>query len=178
MIKALTKRMFPFLAVLLLAPWPVVYAYDVSDGVVGDKTVHIEVTAPSAAPGLTVFGRAVGGVTPGELFYIDATKSAGNIAVTLYLTDANELVPYLRYLILEVGVYVESSDGEWKRASWWNGEPAPDIFITLDHSRVSFTLAGCARYKVAIDGGSFYCISANNGGGNLSPRFYLVVDEV
>ena len=178
MIEILTKRMFPLLAVLLLAPWPVAYAYDVNDGVVGDETVHIEVTEPSAAPALTVFGRAVGGVTPGELFYIDATKQAASIVVTLYLTDAHEIVPYLRYLILEIGVYAENSAGEWKRASCWNGDAVPDTFITLHHSRVSFILAGYAKYRVTVDGGSFYCITANTNGGSLAPRFYLVVDEV
>ena len=165
-------------AVLLLTPWLASYAYGVSNGVSGHETVHIEVAESSTAPSATLFGRAIGGVTPGDLFYIDATTNTRDIAVNLYLTNAHELTPYMRYLTLEVGIYFESSDGLWQKASLWNGNPVPDTFITLRNSPVSFTLSGCTKYKVTINSGSFYCLTANTSGGNLSPKFYLTVEPV
>ena len=174
----LIKFVSSCLALLLLTNWLVSYVYGFSDGVVGHKTVHIEVAEPCAAPSATVFGKAIGSVTPGDLFYIDATGNMRDIAVTLYLTNAHELTHCFRYLILEVGIYAENSPGEWGKAPWWNGKPVPDTFITLRTGPVSFTLAGYAKYKVTVGAGSYYCIGTNVNGGNFSPQFYLAVDEV
>jgi len=160
------KRFFPLIVLLLLAPWPVAYAHDISDGVVGEETVRIEVAEASAQPTWTAFGKAIGGVTPGDLFYIDATDNPADIQVTLYITNANELIGSYRNLILEVGVYAGSDTGEWEKAS-------TDIFITMRNGQVSFTLPGYAEYKVTIDGGSYYCTTANSDSGSLSPQFYL-----
>jgi hypothetical protein len=160
-----------------MTPWLTSYAYGTSNGA-GDKTIHIEAAEPSAAPRATAFGRAIGGVTPGDLFYIDATDNARDMSVSLYLTNAHELAPYLRYLILEVGVYFEDSDGQWRKASWRNGNPVPATFITLRNSPVSLILTGYTRYKVTVDSGCFYCLTANTNGGNLSPRFYLTAEPV
>lgn len=171
------KWFFPFLALLLLTPWPVAYAHDFTNDMTGQGTVRIEVAEPSEAPSWSAFGKAIGGVsTPGDLFSIDATNNAADIVVTLHITNTNELFHCYRYLILKVGVYVESSAGEWEKASMNNGEPIPDTFITLRNCQVSFTLAGYANYKVTIDSGSFYCITANTDSGSLSPQFYLTVD--
>ena len=41
------KLFFPLLAALLLAPWPVAYAHDVS---AGQSPVHIEAAEAAAAP--------------------------------------------------------------------------------------------------------------------------------
>ncbi len=171
------KKMFPLLAILLLAPWPVAFAHDVSDGVIGQETARIEVAEASAAPTWTAFRRAIGGVTtPGDLFYIDATSNTVDIKVTLYLTNTQELSHYYRYLILKVGVYAESNAGQWEKASMGDSEPIPDTFITLCDARVSFTLPGYAKYKITIDSGSFYCTNTNGGRDSLSPQFYLTVD--
>lgn len=48
------KLAFPVLAVLLLAPWPVVYAYDVSDGMLRQDTARIEVAEASVATNTAV----------------------------------------------------------------------------------------------------------------------------
>ncbi|GAI69632.1 unnamed protein product, partial [marine sediment metagenome] len=137
--------------------------------------VRIEIAEDSAKPTWTAFGKAVGGVTPGDLFHIDATNNTTDIKVTLYLTNAQELINCYRYLILNVGVYVESND-EWERASGSNGELISDTFITMRNGQVSFILPGYAKYKVAIDSGSFYCTNANADGSSLSPQFYLEVN--
>jgi len=167
-----------FSAILLITPWLASYAYGTGNGVSEHGTVHIEAAEPSKAPRATVFGRAIGGVTPGDLFYIDATDNSHDITVSLYLTNAHELTPYLRYLILEVGIYFEDSAGRWRQTSLRNGNPVPDTFITLRNSPVSLILAGYTRYKVTIASGSFYCLTANTNGGNLSPHFYLTVEPV
>ncbi|GAF93647.1 unnamed protein product, partial [marine sediment metagenome] len=107
------KRFFPLIVLLLLAPWPVAYAHDVSDGVLGEETVRMEAAEVSTQPTWTAFGKAIGGVTPGDLFYIDATANPADIVATLYITNAQELIGCYRNLILEVGVYAESDTGEW-----------------------------------------------------------------
>ncbi|GAF75441.1 unnamed protein product, partial [marine sediment metagenome] len=48
--------------------------------------------------------------------------------------------------------------------------------ITMRNGQVSFNLTGLAEYKVTIDGGSFYCSTANTDSGSLSPQFYLEVN--
>lgn len=170
------KLIFLALAVLLLTPWPVAYARNYTDDMAGQDTVQIEVAEVSTVPRWSAFGKAIGGVTtPGDLFYIDATDHAADIVIILYLTNAQELIHYYRYLILKVGGYVESNTGEWERASTTNGELIPDTFITLRNGQVTFTLPGYAKYKVTIDGGSFYCTNAS-ADGDLSPQFYLTVD--
>ena len=170
------KRFFPLIVLLLLAPWPVAYAHDVSDGVVGEETVRLEVAEVSVQPTWTAFGKAIGSVTPGELFSIDATDNPADIQVNVCITNAQELVHCYRYLILKVGIYVETDGGEWKEASRWDGELIPDTFITLRNGQVSFILPGLAKYKVTIDSGSFRCIRTQADGGSLAPQFYLEVD--
>lgn len=168
------KRFFPMLVLLLLAPWPIVYAYTYNDDTGSQDAGQIQVAEASAAPSWSAFGKAIGGVTPGDLYYIDATENPCDIVVTLYLTNTQELIGCYRYLILKVGSYVESDTGKWEKASMGNGEPIPDTFITMHNSQASFTLPGYAKYKITIDGGSFYCTTTDSG--SLSPQFYLEVD--
>jgi len=170
------KRFFPLLATLLLLPWPVAYAYDADGALSGQDAVQIEVAEVSAQPTWTAFGKAIGGVTPGDLFYIDATDNPADIQVNVYITNAQELISCYRNLILKVGVYAEDDSGEWEKAAMGNGELIPDTFITMRNGQVSFTLPGYANYKVTIDSGSFYCTRTKADGGSLSPQFYLTVD--
>lgn len=173
--KSFIKKIFPFLATLLLVPWPVAYVYAYTGDMAGHDAIRIEVADPSVTPSFgNVFGRAIGGITtPGDLFYIDATENAISFRTTLYLTNTQELSYYYRYLILKVGVYVRSNAGEWKKAYQSNGELIPDTFITLRNGRVSFILTGYTKYKITIDRGSFYCITTNTDSSSLSPQFYL-----
>ena len=177
MSKSFTKKIFPLLAVLLLAPWPVAYAHDYNNDTTGqDNAIRIEVAGPSVAPTWTAFRRTIGGVTtPGDLFYIDATQNAADISVNLYITNTHELSHCYRYLILRVGVYSQSEAGGWEKAYQANGEPVTDVFITLRDVRVSLSLPGCTKYKITIDSGSFYCITTNTDRGSLDPQFYLEV---
>ncbi len=173
----LIKRIFPVVALLLLTPWPIAYAHTYTGDTTGQGTIRIEVAEPSVQPTWTAFGKAIGGVsTPGTLFYIDATNNSPDIQTTLYITNAQELLHNYRYLTLKVGIYAKGGTGEWERISTVNGEPLPDIFITMHNGQVSFTLPGLAQYKVAIDSGSFYCTTTNTDTGSLSPQFYLEVN--
>ena len=174
--KKLLRRIFPFIAIILLAPWPVIYGHEASGAVAGQETIEIEVAEASARPTWTAFGKAIGGVdTPGDLFYIDVTDSPANIQVALHITNAQELIHCYRYMILEVGVYAQGNSGEWEKASY-GGEPIPGTFITLRNGHVSFTLPGYTNYKLAIDSGSFNCITTNVDDSSLSPQFYLSVN--
>ena len=169
------KLLLLLLAILFLTPWPVAYAHD--NAMVGQEPVQVRLAEPSAMPGWQVFGNAIGGIdTPGDLFYIDSANNSADIVVTLHLTNAEELIHCYRYMILKVGVYIQNDAGEWEWATLWNGEPIPETYITLRNGQVSFVLMGCAQYKLSIDGGSFYSLSTNGGGGNFSPRFYLAVE--
>ena len=161
---------------LSIAPWLTSYVYGSSDGVSVEELVKIEAATPSMKPSATFYGKAIGGVTPGDLFYIDAIDSPHDMTVSLYLTNAHELTPYLRYLILKVGIYFEGNDGQWRKASFLNSNTVPDTFITLRNSPVKLVLHGYKRYKVTIDSGCFYCLSANTNGGNLLPHFYLTAE--
>ncbi len=167
------RLIFALLAMLLLAPWPVAYAYDNTKA--GTGAVQIEAAQPSAAPSWKAYGGAIGGVsTPGDLFYIDTTGSTADISTTLYLTNSDELIHQYRYLILRVGVYSQTGVNQWSKAARVSGEALPDTYITMQTGKVDFTLPGDARYKVTIDGGSFYA-SRNTKDGS-SPQFYLTVE--
>ena len=163
------KRFFPIFALLLLAPWPIAHAHTYNDDMADQDAVRIEIAEASVQPTWTAFGKAIGGVTPGDLFYVDAGNNAADIQVNLYITNAQELIGCYRNLILKVGIYAESDTGEWEIV------PA-DTFITMRNAQVSFTLPGLAKYKVTIDSGSFYCNNANVDRDSFSPQFYLEVE--
>ncbi len=169
------KLLFPLLAILLLTPWPIAYAHD--NGMAGQESIRIEAAESSAAPSWQVFGKAIGGVnTPGDLFYIDSTDYPADTSVILYLTNADELIHYYRYLILNVGVYVQSDTDQWERATVGNGEEIPETYIWMQSGKVSFNLPGDAKYKLTIDGGSFYCFNSGVDGDSQSPKFYLTAE--
>jgi hypothetical protein len=175
--KRLLKRIFPVIALMLLIPWPVVYGYEASGASAAQEPIQITAAETSVQPTWTAFGKAIGGVKAGDLFYIDATDNPADIDVTLYLTNTRELIHSYRYLILKVGLYNKTADGEWQKVTEHNGEPIPDTFITMRNGQVSFTLPGYADYKLTIDGGSFYSYGAEAGEGSLSPSFYLEIDQ-
>ena len=169
------KRIFPYIILFLVLPWPVAYAAG-ADVASGGEAVIVDAAEPSARPSYTVYGRAIGGVSnPGDLFYIDATSSSSDIKVTLYLTNAQILVRYYRYLILDVGIYVETTAGNWERATASNGEMVPKTIISMRNGQVSFLLPGNSRYRVTIDSGCFYCGIAGVDSYYLSPQFCLEV---
>ena len=169
------KLILLLLSILLLVPWPVAYAYD--NGMAGELPIQVQAAGSSAAPSWEVFGRTIGGVTtPGDLFYIDTTNNTADMLVTLHLTNAEELIRYYRYLILNVGVYIQTRTDQWEKVTMGNGEAIPDTYITMRNGNVSFTLPGYAKYKITIDSGCFYCIGTGADGDGASPKFYLTAE--
>ena len=169
----LIKRIFPFVVLTLLLPWPVAYAFD--DDTAGQETIKIEVADESVKPASTVFGQAISGVEAGELFRIDASSNTADIVVTLYLTNAEELVNYYRFMTLNVGIYVENN-GEWEQAYGSDGNQIQATVLSMKNGQVSFALPGYAKYKIGIDSGAFSCRNANADASSLTPRFYLEVN--
>ena len=165
------KLIFLLLAILLLTPWPVAYAY--GNTMAEQAPIQITAAESAATPHWQAFGHAIGGVTPGDLFYIDTDNLTADTPVTLYITNTDELVHYYRYLTLNVGVYVQTDVDQWEKVTTGNGESLPDTYITMLNGRVSFTLPGYARYKITIDKGCFYCYGNGDDGNAISPAFYL-----
>ncbi|MFC1990808.1 hypothetical protein ACFLU9_01485 [Chloroflexota bacterium] len=169
------KLIFTVLAVLLLTPWPVAYAHD--NAMPGSGSYLIEAAAPPAEPAWNAFGKAIGGVTsPVDLFYIDTADSPADISVTLYLTNAGELISHYKYLILRVGVYAQTGPEQWEEATAVNGDSIKGTYITMQTGKTNFILPRYAKYKVTIDGGSFYCFCNSTGEGSVSPKFYLTAE--
>lgn len=164
---------------LLLVPWLASLAYGESDGGTEQPVITVEAADSFRAPRLKLYGKAIGSITPGDLFDIDATNSPRDLAAGLYITNADKLIPHLRYLILEVSIYIEEEDGRWLKTPIADGGGAArDTFITLRNSPVNFTLPGNARYRITIDSGSFYCLTASGPGDNLSLGFHLEVNPM
>lgn len=170
--KKLAKWIFPLICLGLLLPWPVAYAADVAGGTSEDE-VRVE-AAQENVPDFTVWGKAIGGVPAGDLFFIDATSDTADKIVILYLANADELVSHYTFMNLKIGVYVDNN-GEWEPAFGSNGEVVPQTILSMRNGQVSFLLPGYAKYKVTIDGGAYYCTNANDDGG-LSPQLFLEVD--
>lgn len=165
------RRLFPIFALLLLLPWPIAYTYDIAS----QKAIRIEIAEPSVTPSFTAFGKAIGGLKPGDLFYIDATSRPADIITTLYIINAQDLTGHYIFMNLKVGVYVESN-GKWEKASSSNGEVIPETILSMRNGQLSFLLPGYAQYKITIDGGCFYCHNADPNRDGLSPQFYLEVN--
>ncbi len=137
------KLIFLLLALLALAPWPVAYAY--GSDTAGQAPIPAEAAPPEAAPKWNAFGGAIGGITPGDLFYIDTSHTTADMAVTLYLTNTDELIHCYRYLTLRVSIYVETGAGRWEKTTIASGESPNDTYLTLLNGSVSFTLPGSLR---------------------------------
>ncbi|MFC1964162.1 hypothetical protein ACFLV1_02135 [Chloroflexota bacterium] len=168
------KLLFLILSLILLTPWPVAYAYD--NGLASELPVRIE-AATADQPGWTAYGRAIGGVSqPVDLFYVDTAETAADTVFTLYLTNAYQLSNYYRYLILNIAVYTRDESDNWEKLGSSSGEVFADTYLTMRNGGVSFSLPGYARYKLTVDGGSFYCYRSGDGA-DLAPRFYLEAGE-
>jgi len=165
------KLLFPLIAALLLAPWPVAYAYD--DALAITTSVNIAPAEEAAAPKMNAFRYAIGGVTPGDLFYVDSATATADMHLTLYITNTNELVHQYRYINLKIGIYVQTDTDRWEEVTWGEEEAPQEIYITMQGGMTEFTLPGYASYKITIEKGCFYCYGDGTNEGAVSPQFYL-----
>ncbi len=163
---------------LLAVSWIIPAAYGQTNSDTEQTDIKVEAAPPEALPKVDFYGNAIGGVKAGDLFYIDAAGSPLDISLDLYITNPDELIHYLRYLILKVAVYVESADGQWQQITSQNSTALPDTYITLQNSPVNFTLPGLAHYKVAIESGSYHSFPFRPDNGEISPSFYLNVNPI
>jgi hypothetical protein len=160
-------------AALLLAPWPIVYAYE---GVNADSETSptIQAAAAEYGPVIKAYGNAVGKVTSGELFYIDLTGTQVDSRYQLMITNSDELVHDYRFMNLKVGIYVQGEDeNHWTKMAATNGDKLPDMFITMFTGTVDFNLRGGTRYKIIIETGCFYCYGLTQEAEAAAPSFYL-----
>jgi hypothetical protein len=165
--------------VLLLAvSWLSSAVYGQTDDGPEQSGIYVEAAPPEAAPSVTFYGRAIGGVTAGDLFYIDAIDSQADMSLDLYITNADELIHCFRYIILKIAVYIEDSEGQWQPVTSQNGTAVPDTYITLENSPVRFIISGLARYKVTIESGCYHSLPFRANGGAISPAFYLNVEPL
>jgi len=165
------KLLFPLIVALLLAAWPVAYAYD--NALADNIPTTIEVADPSTAPQLNGFGNAIGKVTPGDLFHIDTSGVTADTLFTLSITNTDELVHSYRYMTLNISIYVQADIDRWEKVNTGSGEIPPETYITMQNGTVSFSLPGCAKYKITIDKGCFYCYGAKSNNSVPVPEFYL-----
>jgi len=172
--KKLVKWIFPLIALGLLLPWPVAYAADVA-GKTSEDEVRIEIAEEALKPSFTAFGKTIGGVPAGDLFYIDATNDTADKVVILYLSNVDELVNHYTFMNLKIGIYVDNN-GEWEPAFGSDGELIPETMLSMRNGQVSFLLPGFAKYKVSVNGGAFYCTNSNSDDGGLSPQLFLEVN--
>jgi hypothetical protein len=160
------KLLFPLIAALLLAPWPITYAYDSVNA--ANAPVTIAAADISAAPQMQAFGQAIGGVSPGELYRVDTSATSTDTLYTLYLTNTDELVKSYRYLTLNIGIYVRTGTDGWQKVT-----AQGDFYLTMQNGLVSFTLPGNADCKITIEQGCFYCYGAGAAGKIAVPVFNL-----
>ena len=144
----------------------------------GQTDIQVTAAPPEALPSIDFIGNAIGGVKAGDLFYVDTTDSPLDMSLELYITNPDELIHYLRYLILKVAVYVEDTDGQWQLITSQNGTALPDTYITLQNSPVRFILPGAAYYKVTIESGSYHSFPFRHGNDEIAPSFYLTASPL
>ncbi|OGN98498.1 MAG: hypothetical protein A2Y89_04260 [Chloroflexi bacterium RBG_13_51_18] len=175
------RKIFLFILIIvattLVASWLIPVAYGQTNGDTEQADVYVEAAPPETAPTASFFGNAIGEVTAGDLFYINAISSPADMSLNLHITNSGELIHYLRYLILKVAVYVEDADGQWQKITSQDGIVLPDTYITMQNSPVTFILPGLARYKVTIESGSYHSLPFPSDNG-FAPLFYLDVKPV
>jgi len=160
------------IAALLLAPWPVVYAFDR----VSADTVQLDIqpAAPGTEPQFKAYGNAIGSVDYGELFRIDTTGEESDRTYQLLMTNIDELASDYRFMNFQIGVYAQEAGTEnWVRLDTNGTEQFHDIYISIVNGGVSFTLPGGAKYKITLEHGCFYAYGVQPGGTIVVPQFYL-----
>ncbi len=159
---------FVSIAALLLAPWGIASAYGQVKA--ANSSATIVAADPASTPHMQVFGNAVGSVTAGDLFTIETSE---NMTFSLFMTNADELTNSYRYLTLKVGIYVKADSNGWEKMTVIDGEPVPEMYITMQGGSVSFKLPGNAKYKVTLESGSYRSYHIAPGKSVATPQFYL-----
>jgi hypothetical protein len=166
------KLLFVLVVALLLFPWTVAYGFDSAAASTGQAEITSAETA--SLPEFSVYGNAIGSVTPGDIFTIDITGQEAGATFTLYMANTDELIHNFRYMTLNIGVYSRTDTGVWVKAP--AHENSQGIYLTMQNGSVSFTLAGGAKYKITIEKGCFYCYGTGGKKTVALPEFYLTAN--
>jgi len=121
-----------------------------------------------------------GGIdTEGDLYYLEPYTPTGTVPamVFVYLTNAGDLAGCYSYLNMGLTLWYTgtNSAGVYTTTS---GTDTPDEWLTLTNGYVSFDLdtTEVVTYAITLDEVSWYCTDGTcNGGGDLSPAFYVDV---
>jgi hypothetical protein len=180
--RRLLKIALVAILIMAAASWMTTIAYGHTNAETLNADVQPDIRVEAAplvdAPAAAFYGNAIGGVTAGDLFYVDSTNVSQDIYLNLYLTNTDELIHVFRYLTHKVGVYYEVAEGQWEKAPAIGGGDLPYTLLTMRNGVATFTLPGLAKYKVTIDSGSFNCHPAGPAGENIAPLFYLEADII
>jgi hypothetical protein len=162
---------FVVLAALLLVPWAVGYAHDRVSAANIDMT--IVPADPALKPNMHVFGNAIGSITAGDLFMIDTSGTSGNTTFNLAISNIDELTHTYRYLMMVIGIYVQTNTNTWEKISDIDGELNPDRLLTMQNGSVNFKITGAAKYKVTVESGSYRSFHFAEGQRAAIPQVYL-----
>ena len=127
----------------------------------------------------------VGSITAGDLYFLDCTNYAGDVLVTLNITNPSALAKDYEYLNLLVNVW-SGGAGVWTTQAtnadgspiYSVGPPLVETYLNIQNGNISFILAGSTKYCITVDSGSYHCIDTNATGGSLSPDFYLEIQPI
>ena len=169
------KLVFAIVLAVFLVPWTAAFAHNAAQA----DTMPVEIQpAPTASqPTLTSYGNAIGSIMPGDLFTIDCSGNQADTEFNLYITNTDELVKSFRYVTMHVGIYSDNGSGSWERVTETTDENGPDFYITMQNSRVSFSLPGNTKYKIMVDKGCFDRYPAIKGQTTAVPQFYLATSS-
>jgi hypothetical protein len=165
------KLIFALVVAVFLMPWTTVYAHNRASA--DTMPIAIQPAPTASQPSLNVYGNAIGSVIPGDLFTIDCSGNQVDTEFNLYITNTDELIKNYRYVNLQIGIYTDSGNGAWQKVTSPFGENVSDIYITMQNSRVNFSLPGNAKYKIMVNKGCFNRYPVIKGQTTSLPEFYL-----
>ena len=118
-------------------------------------------------------GQSVKVTTSGDIAVIDARGLAGNVFITLTLTNASDLAAAYSYFILPIEIEVFNNGG-----SSWDSAVVADTantvavqYLTLSNGFLTFLVDGGSIYGITIPlGGSIFTVNDQK---QLSPTFQV-----
>jgi hypothetical protein len=129
------------------------------------------------APNWTPVVGEAGAASPGDVYHIDTTSYLGDVLVTVFYTNTNQLIKDYSYLNLKVNVWTGTS-GAWSQATRADGSTIDATYLTLSGGYTTFILNGNAEYCISVDGGNYFCIDTDAASGSLSPDFFIQVQPL
>ncbi|MBI4340592.1 MAG: hypothetical protein HY680_11680 [Chloroflexi bacterium] len=168
-----------------------------------DAATVYKVLKNGSAPTWTPVLNSPSPITAGDIFLVDVADYTGNVLITLYLTNPDQLAIDYSYLNQSVNVYAlcrasggcakgsapfagsgTADQGTWVQATnaagtdaGTTGIAATAQYLTLTSGYVNLILKGGYEYAVTVDSGSGYTIASattcTSGNGCLSPAYLL-----